>query len=81
VRDKDLHDEAGGLLDVFNNREKKIISRRFGFGGGKRKTLEEVGWKLGVSRERIRQMKISSSRNYVACSAKRTISIGLPVAA
>jgi RNA polymerase primary sigma factor len=57
VRDKDLHDKAGGLLDVLNNREKKIISQRFGFGGGKRKTLEEVGRKLGVSRERIRQME------------------------
>src|SRR6266853_600118 len=46
LRDKDLHNEVGGLLDVLDDREKKIIFQRFGFGGGERKTLQEVGNKL-----------------------------------
>jgi len=57
LRDKDLHGEVDGLLQGLNNREKKIISQRFGFDGGARKTLEEIGKKLGVSRERIRQLE------------------------
>ena len=57
LRDKDLQTEVGGLLDKLDDREKKIISQRFGFEGGKRKTLQEIGRRLGVSRERIRQLE------------------------
>jgi RNA polymerase primary sigma factor len=57
LREKDLHEKIGGLLDVLNDREKKIISERFGFHGGRRKTLEELGRKLNISRERIRQLE------------------------
>ena len=57
LRDKNLHDEIGGLLDVLDEREKKIIFSRFGLDGGKARTLEEVGKKFGVTRERIRQLQ------------------------
>jgi RNA polymerase primary sigma factor len=57
LRDKDLQTEVGGLLEELDDREKKIISQRFGFEGGKRKTLQEIGRRLGVSRERIRQLE------------------------
>jgi RNA polymerase primary sigma factor len=57
LRDKDLQTEVGGLLEELDEREKKIISQRFGFEGGKRKTLLETGRRLGVSRERIRQLE------------------------
>ena len=50
-------DEVDGLLDVLDEREKKIIFSRFGLDGGKPKTLEEVGKKFGVTRERIRQLQ------------------------
>ena len=42
---------------VLDEREKKIIFSRFGLDGGKAKTLEEVGKKFGVTRERIRQLQ------------------------
>jgi len=48
LRDKNLRNEVGGLLDVLDDREKKIIFQRFGLDGGKPKTLEEVGKKFGV---------------------------------
>src|SRR5271168_2161091 len=57
LRDKNLRDEVGGLLDVLDDRERKIIFQRFGLDGGKPKTLEEVGKKFGVTRERIRQLQ------------------------
>jgi len=57
LRDKNLRDEVDGLLDVLDDREKKIISQRFGLDGGKPKTLENVGEDFGVTRERIRQLQ------------------------
>src|SRR6187455_449571 len=57
LRDQNLRDEVGDLLKVLDEREKKIIYSRFGLDGGKAKTLEEVGKKFGVTRERIRQLQ------------------------
>jgi RNA polymerase primary sigma factor len=57
LREKDLRSKVDGLLDELNGREKKIIAQRFGFGGGERKTLQQVGDEMGVSRERIRQLE------------------------
>jgi len=38
-------------------REARVLSWRYGFGGRRIQTLEEVGRKLGVSREAVRQME------------------------
>ena len=57
LRDKDLQDEVGDLLNVLDPRERKIIAFRFGLDGGRERTLEEVGHKFGVTRERIRQLQ------------------------
>jgi len=57
LRDKNLLDEMGGLLDVLDKREQKIISQRFGLDGGTPKTLDDVGKDVGVTRERIRQLQ------------------------
>lgn len=40
-----------------NDRQKRIIEMRFGFGGHSEHTLEEVGQVEGVTRERIRQIQ------------------------
>jgi RNA polymerase primary sigma factor len=57
LEDEDLRNEMDGVLDVLDDREKKIISQRFGLDGGKPKTLEDVGKNFGVTRERIRQLQ------------------------
>ncbi len=57
LRDKDLRDEVGDLLDTLDERERKIINSRFGLDGEKPSTLEEVGERFGVTRERIRQLQ------------------------
>ncbi len=57
LRDKDLREEVGDLLGALDMRERKIIAFRFGLGGGRERTLEEVGRKFGVTRERIRQLQ------------------------
>src|SRR3984893_15766575 len=81
LRDKDLHNDVDGLLEVLNDREKEIISQRFGFDGGERKTLEEVGQKLGVTRERIRQLQNSALSKLRRALSQREGPIGLPLAA
>lgn len=55
--DKNMHGQLGGLLDVLDDRESRIIDARFGLDGKKPMTLEEVGREFGVTRERIRQLQ------------------------
>jgi RNA polymerase primary sigma factor len=45
------------LLSKLNPRESKILQYRFGLGGERERTLEEVGQEFGVTRERIRQLQ------------------------
>ncbi len=52
--DHELMREVLGTLDA---RESRILAMRFGLDDGRPKTLEEVGHKLGVTRERIRQIQ------------------------
>jgi RNA polymerase primary sigma factor len=73
LRDKDLRDEVSDLFEVLDDRERKIIFQRFGLDGGKPKTLEEVGKKFGVTRERIRQVQnIALAKLRRALSKKET---------
>jgi RNA polymerase primary sigma factor len=57
LSDKDIHLEVGDLLSKLDERERKIINARFGLDGSDPITLEEVGDKFGVTRERIRQLQ------------------------
>ena len=45
------------LISGLSPRQKDVILERFGLPGGERKTLEAVGKKFGVTRERIRQIQ------------------------
>jgi RNA polymerase primary sigma factor len=70
LRDKDLCGKVDGLLAALDDREKEIIAQRFGFGGGERKTLQQIGDALGVSRERIRQLE-----NAAVAKMRRALSL------
>ncbi len=45
------------LLSSLNERERKIVSCRFGINGETPKTLEQLGMLMGYSKERIRQLE------------------------
>ena len=45
------------MVKTLDNREATILRARFGLDGGTQKTLEEVGAKFGVTRERVRQIQ------------------------
>src|SRR5688572_27161428 len=45
------------MVKTLDQREATILRYRFGLDGGSEKTLEEVGQKFGVTRERVRQIQ------------------------
>ena len=52
-----LQEQLAQVLDSLADRERKVISLRFGLEDGHPRTLEEVGREFGVTRERIRQIE------------------------
>lgn len=52
-----LKEQIAEILTTLGEREQKIIKLRFGIGGGRPHTLEEVGNEFSVTRERIRQIE------------------------
>jgi RNA polymerase primary sigma factor len=50
-------EELNNVLGTLTHRERKVIELRFGLKGEHPRTLEEVGQKFGVTRERIRQIE------------------------
>ena len=55
---RDIDDCLGGLT----NRERKVLSMRFGLGGGPVLSLQKIGRKIGLSKERIRQIEKKAIR-------------------
>lgn len=52
-----LRDQVLEILDDLSDKEREILELRHGLGDGIQHTLEEVGKKFGVTRERIRQIE------------------------
>jgi RNA polymerase primary sigma factor len=59
------------VLSRLNDREREILSSRFGLGGANELTLERIGRKLGVSKERVRQIE-SRAQNKLRAFALTT---------
>lgn len=57
IESLDVSKQAQKLLSVLTPREEKILRMRFGIGESTDYTLEEVGKRFGISRERVRQIE------------------------
>jgi RNA polymerase primary sigma factor len=57
LREKNLNSDLHSIVDSLDKREAEIIKMRFGLDGWSELTLEEVGKKFNVTRERIRQLE------------------------
>jgi RNA polymerase primary sigma factor len=70
--DVDLQEQTESVLKTLTPREEQVIKMRFGVGDGSERTLEEVGQRLGVTRERIRQIEVKALRKlrHPSCSRK-----------
>ena len=57
-----LRQKTGDVLKNLTDRERKVLTLRFGLEDGHQRTLEEVGQEFGVTRERIRQIEAKALR-------------------
>ncbi|MEI9962958.1 MAG: sigma-70 family RNA polymerase sigma factor [Limisphaerales bacterium] len=57
LEDKTVTGMLQDMVKHLDEREATILRYRFGLDGGSEKTLEEVGVKFGVTRERVRQIQ------------------------
>jgi RNA polymerase primary sigma factor len=57
-----LRDQIRNALMYLNERERQVLELRFGLLDGRDHTLEEVGQRLGVTRERVRQIEAKALR-------------------
>ncbi|MBW3552387.1 MAG: RNA polymerase sigma factor RpoD/SigA [Gemmatimonadetes bacterium] len=57
VEDRMLAEHIDAALETLNPRDAKVLRLYFGLDGGETHTLEEIGNMLGVTRERVRQLR------------------------
>jgi RNA polymerase primary sigma factor len=57
LEDKTVNKMLQEMVKTLDKREETILQYRFGLDGGSEKTLEEVGERFGVTRERVRQIQ------------------------
>jgi RNA polymerase primary sigma factor len=57
-----LISEVESILSTLDEREAEVIKLSFGIGTGQKATLEEIGERYGLTRERIRQIKETALR-------------------
>ena len=62
LEEKDAQANLDVWLKVLTPRERDIIKARYGLGGARTKTLEDIGLKFGITRERIRQIQVGALR-------------------
>jgi len=57
LEEKTTHQMIREFLGILDARELTILKERFGLEGDREKTLDEIGRRFGVTRERIRQLQ------------------------
>ncbi len=55
-----MSSSLGVWLEDLNEKQREVISRRFGLRGYEASTLEEVGREIGLTRERVRQIQVEA---------------------
>lgn len=60
LQDEDIRNNIEHWLGLLNDKQREVLSRRFGLSGYDIFTLEEVGDELGVTRERVRQIQLEA---------------------
>lgn len=55
-----LREQIGQALDELPGREGEVLKLRFGLEDGRERTLEEIGDKFAITRERVRQIEVNA---------------------
>jgi RNA polymerase primary sigma factor len=72
---KEIREQAENVLRTLTPREASIIKMRFGFVDGAEQTLEEIGQRYGLTRERIRQIEAKALRRLRHPSRSRRLRV------
>ena len=62
LMNESLKNELANALSILSKREAEVIKLAFGIGAGNKATLEEIGERFNLTRERIRQIKEKALR-------------------
>jgi RNA polymerase primary sigma factor len=68
-----LKNQLKDILDTLQDRERRVLSLRFGLDDGVSRTLEEVGKEFGVTRERIRQIEAKALKKLKEKSSQQKL--------
>jgi RNA polymerase nonessential primary-like sigma factor len=60
LQDRDIKDSIADWLEELSDKQREVVSRRFGLRGYESSTLEEVGREIGLTRERVRQIQVEA---------------------
>jgi RNA polymerase nonessential primary-like sigma factor len=74
--DESMAAQLEGSLQALNEKQREVLSRRFGLGGYERETLEEVGRAIGLTRERVRQIQMTGLKALREIMRKQGITSG-----
>jgi len=62
LQDSDIRESIADWLEELSDKQREVLSRRFGLRGYESSTLEEVGREIGLTRERVRQIQVEALR-------------------
>jgi len=62
LQSEDLNEGLSRWLDELSEKQREVLSRRFGLRGHQTMTLEDVGREIGLTRERVRQIQVEALR-------------------
>ena len=60
LQDSNIKDSIASWLEELSDKQREVVSRRFGLRGYESSTLEEVGREIGLTRERVRQIQVEA---------------------
>ena len=66
-------DDLVGVLEDLPDSERRVVALRFGLDGGDPMTLENIGRRMGVTRERVRQIEAAALKRLRALLAARDV--------
>jgi RNA polymerase primary sigma factor len=68
---QDLANEVEHAMEALTDREREVVRLRYGLGAGREHTLEEVGRRLSITRERARQIEARAVEKMRAAARNR----------
>lgn len=73
VEKKEISRHVLKVLKTLSHREERVLRMRYGIGGERDHTLEEVGKRLSITRERVRQIEVQAMRKLKHPGRLRTL--------